>query len=314
MSQPRLTPARQPTMYFVGVTTGQSAMMRIFPAWAERLGLEEARLTGVDFPLGAPPAAYRALVRFLAEDPLSLGALVTTHKIDVLHACRDLFDALDPQAELLGEVSCIAKAEGRLVGSAVDGRSGLLALDAFLPRDHWRRTGAHALFLGAGGAAVALTTALLSAADREPPASVVVADVRRERLDAIERIHRQAGCRDRASYHLVSGADAGDALVGALPPASLVVNGTGLGKDRPGSPLTAAARFPAEGFAWDFNYRGDLVFLEQARAAGTVHVEDGWRYFLYGWTLVLAQVFGVEIEPEGLRFQELAALAEARRG
>ena len=49
-----------------------------------------------------------------------------------------------------------------------------------------------------------------------------------------------------------------------LPDGSLVVNATGLGKDRPGSPLTDDARFPRDGIAWDFNYRGDLLFLEQA--------------------------------------------------
>ena len=46
----------------------------------------------------------------------------------------------------------------------------------------------------------------------------------------------------------------------------MVVNATGLGKDAPGSPITDAARFPENGSAWEFNYRGDLVFLDQANA------------------------------------------------
>jgi shikimate 5-dehydrogenase len=57
-----------------------------------------------------------------------------------------------------------------------------------------------------------------------------------------------------------------------------MVNATGLGKDGPGSPITDAAPFPEWGYAWDFNYRGDLVFLEQARRQQTarrLHVEDG---------------------------------------
>ena len=62
---------------------------------------------------------------------------------------------------------------------------------------------------------------------------------------------------------------AADRLVERLPAGSMVVNATGLGKDRPGSPLTDAARFPRDGIAWDFNYRGDLEFLRQARAAET---------------------------------------------
>ena len=49
-------------------------------------------IKGIDFPLHAEPDAYRDAVSFIKEDPLSLGALVTTHKIDLYKACRDLFD------------------------------------------------------------------------------------------------------------------------------------------------------------------------------------------------------------------------------
>ena len=33
------TPATCPTMYFIGVTTGQSSIMKLFHVWAEALGL-----------------------------------------------------------------------------------------------------------------------------------------------------------------------------------------------------------------------------------------------------------------------------------
>ena len=70
-----------------------------------------------------------------------------------------------------------------------------------------------------------------------------------------------------------------DAVVASLPPGSLVANATGAGKDIPGSPLTDAVVFPRRGVAWEFNYRGDLVFLAQARAQATERellVADGW--------------------------------------
>jgi hypothetical protein len=35
-----------------------------------------------------------------------------------------------------------------------------------------------------------------------------------------------------------------DDLVSAAPPGSLIVNATGMGKDRPGSPITGRARSP----------------------------------------------------------------------
>jgi shikimate 5-dehydrogenase len=107
-----------------------------------------------------------------------------------------------------------------------------------------------------------------------------------------------------------------DALVGALAPDSLVINATGLGKDAPGSPITAAARFPAHGYAWDFNDRGELVFLDQVRAqqeARGLTIEDGWVYFLHGWTQVIAEVFQIEIPTSGPVFDELSRIAAAAR-
>ena len=95
-------PATRPTMYFIGVSTGRSSIMKVFPRWAEYLGISDAQLKGIDFPLHAEPAAYRAAVEFIRSDNLSQGALVTTHKIDLFSACRDLFDEVDPHAQRLG--------------------------------------------------------------------------------------------------------------------------------------------------------------------------------------------------------------------
>ena len=78
---------------------------------------------------------------FLKADPLSLGALVTTHKIDLFAACRDLFDEIDPHARLMGETSCLSKRGGRLVCHAKDPISSGLAIDGFLAPDHFTRTG-----------------------------------------------------------------------------------------------------------------------------------------------------------------------------
>src|SRR5437868_11826580 len=86
----------RPTMYFIGVTTGQSSIMRLFPVWAGILGIADAQLVGVDAPLHADAGIYRAAVDQIKDDVLSLGALVTTHKVDLLAAAADLFDELDP--------------------------------------------------------------------------------------------------------------------------------------------------------------------------------------------------------------------------
>ena len=96
-----------------------------------------------------------------------------------------------------------------------------------------------------------------------------------------------------------------------------MINATGLGKDAPGSPLTDAARFPKDGIVWEFNYRGDLLFLRQARAqqqARHLQVEDGWIYFVHGWTRVVAEVFHVETPTSGPIFDDLSRIAASVRG
>src|SRR5690606_41994251 len=52
------------------------------------------------------------------------------------------------------------------------------------------------------------------------------------------------------------GPDATRRALAEAPAGSLVVNASGLGKDRPGSPLPDDAVLPEGAFAWEFNYRG----------------------------------------------------------
>ena len=133
-------------MYFIGVSTAQSSIMKVFPRWAEALGLDAA-LTGMDFPLDSTPSRYREAVAFIKADPLSLGALVTTHKVNLLKAARDFFDDLDPLAVRLGEVSCISKRETRLRGHAKDAISVGCALEAIIEPDTGAGAAANCSFL-----------------------------------------------------------------------------------------------------------------------------------------------------------------------
>jgi shikimate dehydrogenase len=94
-----------------------------------------------------------------------------------------------------------------------------------------------------------------------------------------------------------------DRLLADLPARSLVVNATGMGKDLPGSPLGPDAAFPEAAVAWELNYRGELEFLRQAeRQVETrgLTVEDGWDYFIHGWTAVMEEVFERPIADEEL--------------
>lgn len=308
-------PASRPTLYFIGVTTAKSSIMRVFPAWARHLGLEDAIIKGFDFPLHADPDAYREAVAFIRDDPLSRGALVTTHKIDLFNACRDMFDTVDPHATLMKETSCLSKRDGRLICHAKDPISSGLSIDGFLEPGYFQRTGAEVFSMGAGGSTIALTWHLMRRVRGDDiPSRIVVSNRSQPRLDEIRRIHGQIETAVPIDYVLAPTPAGNDAIVAGLKPGSLVINATGLGKDAPGSPLTDAVDFPAEAVVWDLNYRGDLVFLDQARAqerAKRLTIVDGWTYFIHGWTQVIAEVFDIEIQTSGEEIEALTRIAVA---
>ncbi len=307
--------ATQPTLYFIGVTTTKSSIMKVFPLWAKALGLKDAVIKGIDIEIHAQPEVYRQVVEFIKEDELSMGALVTTHKIDLYNATKDLFEYLDPYATMFGELSSISKKEGRLEGYAKDPISSGLSLEAFVPKNYWKRYGGEVLLLGAGGSAIAMSAYLLNKNKGDNiPSKLIVANRSKPRLDEIESIVKKINPGVPAEFHLTPEAVQNDALVNKLKPHSLVVNATGLGKDRPGSPLTDAAQFPADSLIWEINYRGDLLFMHQAlkqKEAKNLHVEDGWIYFVYGWTQVIAEVFHMSIT--GRLFDECEQIANEIR-
>lgn len=304
-----------PTFYFIGVTTGQSSSRRVFPLWMEALGREEVSLVGIDMAIHDAPERYRQVVREIKEGPLALGALVTTHKIDLLAAARDLFDELGPYARATGEVSSIAKDGNRLVGRATDPVAGGLSLDSILGERYFGRKGGDALMLGAGGSAVALTLHLIGKereADR--PRRIVVVNRSAPRLARLrEMVERElAAKRGAIEFAFIQNSEPrrNDEVLAGLASGSLVVNATGMGKDTPGSPLTDRAVFPRGAVVWELNYRGELDFMRQAEAQAAergLTVADGWEYFVHGWTQVISHVLHVEIDRE--MFGRLSDLA-----
>lgn len=305
-----------PTMYFIGVTTGQSSMMRLFPLWAEILGLNHAQLIGVDLPLHAAPEQYRRAVAQIKNDPLSLGALITTHKIDLLQATSDMFDTLDSYAQLCQEVSCIAKRDGQLLGYAKDPVNSGLALQQILEPGYRSDSRAHVLCLGAGGSGTAITVNLLTRPDAGNRLQrLVIVSRNQAALDKLRAIVQQLPATVMIDYVLNEDPHKNDQLMAGLPPGSLVINATGMGKDRPGSPITGAGVFPMHGIAWELNYRGKLDFLHQALAQQELRhldVHDGWHYFIISWIDHIAEVFHVKVTPE--QFDQLVEKAAIIRG
>jgi shikimate 5-dehydrogenase len=234
--------------------------------------------------------------------------------MNLLKASRDLFDWLDPHAETLGEVSSISKRGAALRGHAKDPITVGHALEAIVADGHWRETAADMLILGAGGSSLALTLHLHNRAKAalDTPRRIVVTDRSVHRLEEMREIHSRLGFAIPADYVLIAGTAEADRAVESLPPGSMIVNATGLGKDGPGSPVSDGVRFPERSIAWEFNYRGDLVFLKQARAqshARSMTVEDGWVYFVHGWTRVIAEVFDIDIPAHGSGFHRLSQIA-----
>jgi shikimate 5-dehydrogenase len=300
-----------PTFYFIGVTTGKSSIMKVFPLWARELGHPEIVIEGIDLKIHGQPEAYRQAVAQIKYDPQSLGALVTTHKIDLLTAARDMFEYLDPYAKICGEVSCISKEDGRLEGHAKDPITAGLSLDAIIGEDYFGHTGGEVLCFGAGGSAIATLLHLINkkkAGDR--PKRFVLVNRSAGRLEGARQM--VSGQKTDIQVEYICNADPvkNDAIMAAIPPASIVINATGMGKDTPGSPVTNQGLFPVNGIAWEFNYRGELDFMHQALAqteSRMLKVEDGWLYFVHGWTQVVAQVLHIDLTPAVFSKLEAAA-------
>lgn len=315
MTAYKIIPKQVPTFYFIGVTTGQSSIMKVFPLWMQELGRPEVVIEGIDHKIHDEPEAYRATVAQIKEDPMSLGALVTTHKMDIYSAAYDMFDYFDPYAQITHEISSISKLDGRLEGHAKDPITAGLSMDAFVAPGYFGRTGGHVLIFGAGGSSVATVLHLINKEDKaDRPEKIIVVNRSQPRLDHMREMVSQLDTDIEVEYILNNDPVRNDAIMARLPEGSIVINATGMGKDTPGSPVSDDGLFPMHGMAWEFNYRGELDFLHQAlrqKEARHLYVEDGWVYFVHGWTQVIAQVLHFEITPE--LFQRLSDVAASTR-
>lgn len=301
-----LEKATQPTIYFIGVTTGSSSIMKVFPEWARALGLKDTVIKGIDIAIHERPEVYREVVNFIKKDPLSMGALITTHKIDLYNAAKDLFEYLDPYAQQFGELSSISKKDGMLCGHAKDPITCGMAMEEFVPENYWKEHPEAGVFImGAGGSAISMCSYYMRNAGKgNDPAKIVIANRSQPRLTEIQQINEGMNPANiPTEYYLTPMPGENDQVLAKMGKGSLIINATGLGKDRPGSPLTSEAVFPKDALVWEINYRGNLVFKDQAEAQKErgVQVVDGWMYFIYGWTQVIAEVFHTEILGERLK-------------
>ncbi len=306
---------RVPTFYFIGVTTGKSSINKVFPLWMEVMGRPDVVLEGVDHTIHDDPENYRRSVAQIKYDPNSLGALVTTHKMDLFNATRDMFEYFDSYAMVTGELSCISKRDGQLRGHAKDPITVGLSLEAIIDPGYFGKTGGHVLCLGAGGAALATLLYLINKDDPgDRPEKFIAVNRSPGKLDHMREMVGKFDTDIEVEYIHNSDPSVNDGIMSSLPDYSIVINATGMGKDTPGSPLTDQGVFPRKGIAWEFNYRGELDFMHQALKqtdSRELRVEDGWIYFLHGWSQVIVEVLDIELTPD--LFAELDRAASSVR-
>jgi len=294
---------KEPTFYFIGVTTGKSSINKLFSLWMKELAHPEVKLVGIDLKIHDEKDAYRQATAQIKFDENSLGALVTTHKMDLFEAAEDMFNWFDSYSKLLHEVSCISKRNGKLIGHAKDPISAGLTMDSILGPNYFQNNYAHVLIFGAGGgSSIATVLHLINKKNiGDKPKKIIVVNRSSPRLEHLKKVVNKVGTDIDMEYIQNEDPKKNDIIMLRLPEKSLVINATGLGKDRPGSPVTDGGLFPRNGIAWDFNYRGELNFLHQAKRQSKsreVRVEDGWVYFIHGWTQVIFEALHLEITEE----------------
>jgi len=218
-----------------------------------------------------------------------VGALITSHKAAVFASVRTEFDLLEPMTGELAEIGVIFKRGGLLCGGVSDVQSGGAILSRILVDERWRRGLKRSVVLGAGGAGLAVIWNLaVKGVGGAEHVTVVEADQHRSAL--ARRL--VAGWGLRCPVEVVDSIEA-DNVTRNAGRGALIINATGLGKDRPGSPVSADCHLPQSSLIWDFNYRGSLEFLETARVqanASNLAVNDGFDYFACGWSVVMSRV------------------------
>jgi shikimate 5-dehydrogenase len=267
------------------------------PGWSRALDVD-IELDCQDLPVGVDASAYAALLDDLRSDSRALGMVVTTHKARLWESCAELFDEVTPACREVGEASAIACRNGRLIADASDVRGVGRAVERVLDADQWRSGNHEAIVLGAGGAGISLAFNLVDRLPGLGATRVVLTDADSARLEVARALRRSWDRADRLEIESAVGAN-NDRLVGAALPGTLIVNATGMGKDRPGSPVSID--LPKRTIFWEFNYRGPRDLLERARSNAVTDdllVVDGRDYFICSWLEALCSVLGREASVE----------------
>lgn len=297
----------KPTMFFIGVSTDKSFVNDVFADWIKIID-RDAELIGVNLDVNCNSNEYLKIVNYIKNQPLALGSLVTTHKVRLYNSTNHLFDCLSDSCKEFEEIGAIYKKGNSLCGEVTDIFTTKSALNQFLPVEYFKTTSTDCCILGSGGAGLALAYNILAQKDSLPQ-RLILTEVNKSRIENSQTILKKYDFNNILELCLVKDNETDD-IIKSLKKGSLIVNATGLGKDRPGSPFSQDINIPKNCYLWEFNYRGDLDFLRIAKnqeLKSELFVLDGWIYFIHGWTQVMSRVFNiVNIEDYFDRFLEVA--------
>jgi shikimate dehydrogenase len=283
---------------FLGISTGGSVARRAFEGWMRLLGADFA-LERVDLPAGAPAQSYRQLMDRIRSEAFA-GLTVTAHKTALFEHAGDLLDGVDEPARIASEISVIYSNAHEFRGTIIEPKSIAATLTELGGDSAMTLDTADVVVLGAGGTAVSLVMCLTEQAwpASARPRRIHFVDTSPQRLAHVAALSN-AWPPSLETRTILSEGEVSLADLGPLPAKSLIVNATGLGKDRPGSPISLPTSWPLGAKVWDLNYRGDLLMPQAARdaeASSAVHAYDGWNLFINGWAEGLSKIMGRSID------------------
>ncbi|HOW28073.1 MAG TPA: shikimate dehydrogenase [Elusimicrobiota bacterium] len=223
------------------------------------------RLNCVYMPFNIKPDDVPAAIEGLRAMEMAGANVTVPHKESVI----PFLDGLTPFAKFIGAVNTLYWDRGRLMGDNTDAPGFLAALRGAGLK---RLAGANVVVLGAGGAARAVSAALLQQKVR----SLTLTDVVPAKARSLAA---------RLSELFLSGRvrviDPGpDSLREPLEEADLLVNATPIGMHPSDPVLVPAALLPPRLFVYDVVYTRETLLLKSARRAG-LKCADGLGMLLH---------------------------------
>ena len=293
-------------MYFIGVSTQNSIINNIFPKWMEVLGYN-IQLCGINIPLNASANIYQECAEKIKSSDNILGALVTTHKIAMYHSAKDIFDILSESAKEFKEIGAIYKREAGMYGEATDIISVNSAFQSIF--DKVNISNSDICILGCGGAGVALGYVILKHYNLRIN-RIIMTDTNMARLSQASKVLSMYDLNYKLNLVHVNSIKDNNDIINSLKRRSFIINATGMGKDVQGAPISNEVDFPSGSCIWEYNYRGNLEFIDIAKeqaAEKQLMIYNGFEYFIYGWTTVISRVLNIDIKKS--TFDKLANIA-----